>query len=92
MDVWEQYRTYSAKDLVNLTHENDTPWSMTYKPAIKNSHISQELIKQYFSQPKNRLKRVLLNFENVPIVDVFPSEEYDPAEDAMWEALLDDAK
>lgn len=92
MDVWEQYRIYSATELVNLTHEDDTPWSMAYKPGVKNCNIPNELIKQYFSQPKNRLKRVSLNFESVPTVSVFPSEDYDPAEDAIWEALLDDAK
>ncbi len=92
MDVWEQYGSYSAKKLVNLTHEKGTPWSSAYKPNVKNTHIPQDLIKQYFSRPENRLKRNVSIMGNIPIVNALPAEEYDPSEDAIWEALLDAAR
>lgn len=91
MDVWDQYHGYSAKELVELTHEKGTPWADTYKPGIKNAHISPDLIKQYFSRPENSLQHTLKDIENIPTVSALPAEEYDPNEDSVWEALLDDA-
>lgn len=91
MDVWDLYGGYSAKELVNLTHKDNTPWSATYKPNAKNVHIPQNLIKQYFSHPENRLKSVF-KLEGIPVVDALPSDEYYPDEDAVWEALLNDAR
>lgn len=90
MDVWDQYRGYTAKELVDLTHEEGTPWSDTYNPTVKNAHIPMELIKQYFSRPENGLKRSLKSLGTIPTVSALPAEEYDPAEDSVWEALLDD--
>ena len=90
MDVWDQYRGYTAKELVDLTHEEGTPWSNTYKPTVKNVHISQDLITRYISRPENRLLRGLNNMGTIPTVSALPVEEYDPEEDSVWEALLDD--
>ncbi len=89
MDVWERYRKYTAKELVALTHQPDTPWSDVYKPNVKNFPIPTDLIKKYFSRPENRLKRAPVS---LPAVDALPAEDYDPEEDAVWEALLDDAR
>ena len=91
LDVWEQYHTYNAKELVSLTHESGTPWSEVYQPGIKNAQIPSELMKQYFARPENRLKR-LTNVEKLSAVDALPAEEYDPDEDAVWEAMLHDAR
>lgn len=92
MDVWAQYHHFSANELVNLTHQPGSPWSETYDPNVKNAHISLEKIKSYFAQPENRLKRVLGDCSSLPVVHALPSDEYDPQEDAVWEALLHDAE
>ena len=92
MDVWEQYRPYTATELVSLTHESDTPWSAIYRPKERNSHIPLFLMKEYFSRPENKLKRVVFDFEKIPIVTALPAEDYDPEEDSVWEALLDEAQ
>ena len=92
MDVWEQYRDYTAKELVDLTHEPGSPWAEVYKPKVMNSHIPLELIQQYFDRPENVLKRTGEDIEGLPATDVLPAEEYDPEEDSVWEALLNDAR
>jgi len=91
MNVWDQYRNYTAKELVDLTHESGSPWRETYRPNVKNIHIPLELIQQYFDRPENSLKEANEGLEKLPIVDALPAEEYDPEEDAVWEALLNDA-
>lgn len=92
MDVWEQYGHYTATELVKLTHKKNTPWSNVYKPDERNSHIPQVLIKDYFSHPENKLKRAVFDFEKIPAVTALPAEDYDPEEDSVWEALLDNAR
>ena len=91
MDVWDRYRGYNAKRLVDMTHEEGTPWSDIYMPGVKNAHIPVELMKKYFSRPENRLHRFSANEENLLAVRALPAEEYDPDEDAIWEGLLNDA-
>ena len=90
MDVWDKYRGYTAKELVDLTHEPDSPWEVVYQPNVKNAHIPLELIQQYFDRPENRLKPA--DIEKLPAMEALPAEEYDPEEDAVWEALLNDAR
>ena len=92
MDVWDQYRGYSATELVDLTHEPGSPWREVYQSDVKNVHIPLELIQQYFNKPENNLKHSDRNLEELPSVDALPAEEYDPEEDAVWEALLNDAR
>ena len=89
MEVWDFYRGYTATELVALTHEEGTPWSDTYKPKVKNSHIPLELMKQYFTRPENSLKHS--DAGKLPTVDALPAEEYDPDEDSVWEGLLNDS-
>lgn len=45
--VIDIFKDYSAKDLVELTHEQD-PWKKTYE-RDKNNVINNELILEYFS-------------------------------------------
>lgn len=92
LDVWNQYRDYSATELVNLTHEPGSPWREVYQSDIKNVHIPLELIQQYFNQPENELKHVERDLDKLPSVDALPAEEYDPEEDSVWEAMLNDAR
>lgn len=91
IDVWDQYCGYTAKELVDKTHESGSPWSDTYRPNEKNLHIPVELIGKYFALPENSLKRGTDAFGSLPTVHCLPAEEYDPEEDAIWEALLNEA-
>ncbi len=88
MDVWDQYKQLTASELVDITHQDGSPWHDIYKPNTKNLHIPKELIKQYFARPENTLKNGLADLGKLPTVNALPAEEYDPEEDAMWEALL----
>ena len=91
MDVWDYYRSYKAKDLVDMTHREGTPWKDTYVNGKKNIHIPTELIERFFLRPENRLKRIMDGVKGLPVADALPAEEYDPGEDSVWEALLNDA-
>ncbi len=90
LDVWDQYRGYSASELVSKTHEKGTPWAETYKPHEKNTHIPKELIKQYFERPGNQLKHPMVGLKEMTTVNALPVDEYDPDEDSVWEALLNE--
>lgn len=92
MDVWNKYKGYSAKSLVDMTHEAGTPWAATYEPGVKNIHIPVDLIQEYFLRPENRLERIMDGVKELPTVDALPADEYDPKEDSVWEALLNDAE
>ncbi|MBR1559772.1 MAG: DUF4065 domain-containing protein [Clostridia bacterium] len=92
LDVWDQYRGYKASELVEMTHEEDTPWSEAYVPGMKDRHIPQEAIRRFFARPENGLNHGLKDIGTLPTVDALPAEEYDPEEDAVWEALLDAAQ
>lgn len=93
LDVWDQYRNYSAKELVDMTHKEGTPWKETYRPNEKNTHIPKELIRKFFERPENYLKHPLTGeLKKVPTVRVLPAEEYDPEEDAVWEALMNETQ
>ena len=82
LDVWDQYRSFRAGELVD----------MTYVEGKKNTHIPLELIEQYFIRPENCLKHAMDRVSNLPAMDALPASEYDPSEDAVWEALLNDAE
>lgn len=50
--IWKEYGKYSARYLVDLTHEKDTSWSQAYSPE-KDSKISIELMKKCFKNNLN---------------------------------------
>ncbi len=54
--TWNWYRDISAPRLVELTHSEGTPWSLTYIPN-ENRVISNELIREYY-------KKFLMNMDN----------------------------
>ena len=91
LNVWEQYRGYSAKELVDMTHETGTPWRDVYDPTVLNAHIPIELIRQYFQRPENKLRYGMGDMEGLPSVQALSAEEYDPDEDKTWEGMLNDA-
>ncbi|MBR4702310.1 MAG: DUF4065 domain-containing protein [Oscillospiraceae bacterium] len=90
LDVWDQYRAFSAGELVKRTHEEGTPWKAVYVPNTKNTHIPKELMRQFFMRPENRLRQFSDEIKNLPSVSALPAEEYDPDEDAIWEGQLND--
>ena len=88
VDVWNQYGREPAHSLVERTHRSDTPWSRCYN-GQRNAHISQEIMKGVFSRSDNRLKRSTREaIQRIPEIDKLPKEDYDPEEDAIWEAML----
>ena len=88
MDVWEQYKGFTAKQLVDMTHEPDTPWREIYATGIRNAHIPKERIKVYFDRPDHKLTHPTDGITAQPTSGVLPAEEYDADEDEVWEALL----
>lgn len=50
--IWEDYRDFTAQELVNLTHSNGSPWWNTY--YHDKNIISDDEIKKYY---KKRLKK-----------------------------------
>lgn len=45
--VWDIYKHFSAWDLRNKTHEQDTPWKQTYRSGAREI-IPPDLIKDHF--------------------------------------------
>lgn len=91
LDVWNQYHGYNATELVEKTHEPGAPWRDTYKYGVKNLTIPDDLIAEFFKRPENRLPRSVPKADQLPVIESLPAEEYDPEEDAVWEALLNEA-
>ena len=46
-DTLKKYGTFSASDLVELTHKPETPWATSGKGKIKNEIIENDTIKKY---------------------------------------------
>ncbi len=45
--IWTLYSRYSATDLMRLTHQDKTPWSITFQRG-KDKKIPHDLIEQYY--------------------------------------------
>jgi uncharacterized phage-associated protein len=82
-DVMREYAVFTAACLVNKTHAQGTPWSNTPRNAI----ISQDEMLRYFRECE-RVPTFSEIAERIPTADKFPSDWYDPDEDAVWEAYL----
>lgn len=48
--VWDIYGKYSASQLSAMTHEPNSPWSLTPDKDVKGTDISDEMIADYFRQ------------------------------------------
>ena len=46
--VWNTYKQYSGFDLVEMTHEKNTPWSNVYRDGERHTPIPQSSIKEYY--------------------------------------------
>lgn len=46
--VWDEYNAYSAGFLVEMTHEEDTPWAKVYSDQ-KDNVIPNDLMASYFA-------------------------------------------
>jgi uncharacterized phage-associated protein len=53
--VWAAYNRFSGWQLREKTHEPQTPWSLTYDPAVRQKHIPDELIRPHFSDIIGRI-------------------------------------
>lgn len=51
--VWNAYKKYSASALVRKTHEEGTPWALSYKEGEYEVEIPQALIKDHFKKKIN---------------------------------------
>ena len=47
--TWEVTKYLSAAKLSNWTHETNSPWAKVYNPNDRETVISNDLIKQYFT-------------------------------------------
>lgn len=56
--VWDVYKGHSAWALRNKTHEPDTPWSRTYQEGVRDTEISDDLIKPHFEA---KIRQILDN-------------------------------
>lgn len=53
--VFEVYGGMSGGKLSEITHENDTPWSDSYRPNTKNIEIPNDLIAHHYKKLKEEI-------------------------------------
>ncbi len=56
--AWVLYKDTNAEELVDITHQPGTPWSLTYVPN-KNKEIDNVLMKVYFLKYVENLKKAI---------------------------------
>jgi uncharacterized phage-associated protein len=78
--VFDKYNKYSATELSRRTH-SEKPWRETKK----NAEVSQELIKDYFVNTEYKKVFDGTLFDDIPLVDALPAEDYDPEEDSWYD-------
>ncbi|MFP9115866.1 Panacea domain-containing protein [Flavobacterium sp. RHBU_3] len=61
--VWNVYRDVSGGSLVSLTHQGNTPWSLSYEPN-RNKVISDDLIKRYYTKFVGNLEQKYIDARN----------------------------
>ena len=76
LDTWTELAQYSTAQLVNMTHEQDTPWDKVWNHS-KQREITTEDIKRFFSKlpladTKEKIKTIpvvepLYRVEGVPV-------------------------
>jgi uncharacterized phage-associated protein len=47
-DIWEEFWKYSAKKLVDITHDH-APWKYVYMEWVPNIEITQDSLRVYYS-------------------------------------------
>lgn len=48
--IFETYGNFTGIELSTLTHEEGSPWSITWNNDGKNAHISNDLIENYYKR------------------------------------------
>lgn len=56
--TWNIYKDVSGSSLVSITHQGNTPWSLTYVPN-ENKEISDELTLKYYKKFTENLEHEL---------------------------------
>lgn len=51
--IWEVYKGYSGWQLSSITHQPNTPWSLTWT-GIPNTVIPNEIIKNHYLELSSR--------------------------------------
>jgi uncharacterized phage-associated protein len=46
--VWDAYKKYHAFQLSNMTHQDDSPWTITTRESGPYSRISNDLIRRHY--------------------------------------------
>lgn len=59
--VWSDYGDWSASELWDDTHRPESPWERVYEPGVTHTVISDEAIKQYFSDLQSPKLRRSMN-------------------------------
>ena len=52
--VWRRYKGMSAGELVEILHQDGTPWSLSYRPG-SNREIPRRVTKQYYDLLMNNI-------------------------------------
>lgn len=47
-EIWKIFGKYTASELVNLSHQKDSPWAKHFNPKIEHSIIPNDEIKNYY--------------------------------------------
>lgn len=84
--VLQEYKPMSTWSLVNLNHEKGSPWDKFYLKGKYHAKIDKEDIREYFkTKPITTLSDKI---KKLPVVEVLPSEDYDPEEDDLDEWVV----
>ncbi|HJJ98654.1 MAG TPA: DUF4065 domain-containing protein [Methanocorpusculum sp.] len=68
LDVVRNYDQYSSWKLAELTHTEGGPWESVYKPHAPNGLITQDSLKEYYSDLDSKLDTFKLTYN--PDTDV----------------------
>lgn len=55
--IWDMYKTFSATDLVELTHKKGSPWYQVYDEYDWNKPIENVIIQKYYKKLVKRRKK-----------------------------------
>ena len=77
IDVSREYGKYSTSELVNITHDENSPWAKQYNSTNKSKKISKNQIREYFSS-LDKLKTIddILLHTNIPVYEKADSSGY----------------
>jgi YD repeat-containing protein len=57
--IWDMYGKFNANHLVNLTHQEGTPWRKVYNQDERFIEIPDDDIKEYFSSEFQKMKQYM---------------------------------